>query len=68
MRIQSTAYQGVNSTQRDAVYLMYTITLNRPPDQGGFNYWLGVMTANNFDIYWLVRAFVISPEFQARLQ
>src|SRR5258708_7646984 len=52
--VQSAAYQGVNSAQRDAVYLMYTITLNRPPDQSGFDYWLGVMTANNFDIYWLV--------------
>ncbi len=58
--IQSAAYQWAG---RDAVYLMYTITLNRPPDQGGFDCWLGVMTGNNYDIYWLVTAFVINPEF-----
>ncbi|MEO7652303.1 MAG: DUF4214 domain-containing protein [Bryobacteraceae bacterium] len=43
-------------------------TLNRVPDRGGFDYWLATMPNNNYDIYWLVKAFVVSPEFQARLQ
>jgi hypothetical protein len=51
---------------RYAVYLMYAVTLNRPPDDAGFNYWLTTMTQNNYDNYWLVKAFVISAEFTAR--
>jgi uncharacterized repeat protein (TIGR01451 family) len=65
--IQSSSYQGVQSAQRDGVFLMYTITLNRPPDSGGFTYWLNTMTQNNYDTLWLVTAFVISNEFQTRL-
>ena len=59
--LASPSYTGA---QRDAVYLMYAVTLNRPPDQSGFEFWLGAMTANNYDINWLVTAFVASPEFQ----
>jgi hypothetical protein len=51
---------------RYGVYLMYAVTLNRPPDDAGFNYWLTTMTQYNFDNYWLVTAFVISTEFSAR--
>ncbi len=65
--IASPSYQGVQSSQRDAVFLMYTITLNRPPDSGGFTYWLNTMTQNNYDDLWIVQAFVISAEFQGRL-
>jgi hypothetical protein len=46
---------------------MYTITLNRPPDSGGFTYWLNTMVQNNYGDLWLVTAFVMSPEFQNRL-
>jgi hypothetical protein len=65
--IRSSSYQGVQSAQRDAVYLMYTITLTRPPDPSGFGYWLTTMSQNNYDNLWLVTAFVISTEFQNRL-
>jgi hypothetical protein len=65
--IHSTSYQGTQSAQRDAVYLMYTITLNRPPDASGFGYWLTTMVQSNYDNLWLVTAFVSSAEFQKRL-
>jgi hypothetical protein len=65
--IASPSYQGVQSSQRDAVFLMYCVTLNRPPDSGGFTYWLNTMTQNSYDNLWLVTAFVISTEFQGRL-
>jgi hypothetical protein len=42
------------------------VTLNRPVDDPGFNYWLTTMTQNNYDNYWLVTAFVISEEFALR--
>jgi hypothetical protein len=66
--IGSPSYQRVQSAQRDAVFLMYTITLNRPTDSGGFTFWLNTMTQNNYGDLWLAAAFVIRPDFQDRLE
>ena len=59
---------GSDNAYDEAVYLMYAMTLNRPPDQRGFDYWLRAMSEIGHDIYWLATAFLLSPEFQSRLQ
>jgi hypothetical protein len=59
-------YATVPWQNRYAVFLMYSVTLNRQVDDAGFNFWLTTMAQNNYDTSWLVHAFVAGSEFSAR--
>lgn len=55
---------GANSTDETFVRLLYRNILNREPDEGGYQYWLGQLKSGNITREEMIVIFSDSPEFR----
>ena len=55
---------GANSTDETFVRLLYRNILNREPDEGGYQYWLGQLKSGNITREEMIVVFSDSPEFR----
>ena len=55
----------INAGATNSTFLncLYIDALNRNPDQGGFNFWSGLLNAG-YTRSWVVEQFIAGPEFQ----
>jgi hypothetical protein len=56
-----------NLTDRQFVTLLYNNVMNRPPDQGGLDYWTFLLASNVVSRGRLMLSFSESPEFKERV-